>query len=171
MAKKPNGNKQRVMDVEELKKFWAQKEAMERGEEPPTVEKAHVIRIDTPPVGTVPTDQTPANKTLTDGEGKSLSISDVLAQHDINPIDELLRMYNERVEDPNSPDNGKFVMAPPERRALMKELLKYTHPQLKAVEHKGNAGGNQIVVVLKMPDGSVQHKEFEQRGKVVDVPA
>ena len=134
-----------------------------RGEEyiPPVPTHAHVVRLESPPVGTEPTDQTPPKQTLAAVGGSSLS--EILERHDIEPIEELITMYHERDEE------GKFVMSPAERRSLMKELLKYKHPQLKAVEHKGRPEDNRITVVIQMPDGSRAATQVEQRGKVVDV--
>jgi hypothetical protein len=172
-AKRPKTVPQRVPTIEEIKEINRRRNTP--GYEPqPTPStpaggssKPVTIKIDSPPVGVIPVDQTPT-QTLAKVEGKSLCVSEILAQHDINPVEELLAMYNERVEDPESPDYGKFVMSRSERVSLMKEIMKYQHPTLKAVEHKGNADDRRITVVLMMPDGTSHHKDVEQRGKVID---
>lgn len=131
--------------------------------------KASVVRLDSPPVGVIPTDQTPTKTLLPEEvDGGRRDVSQILEEAGIEPLDELLAMYNERVDDPGSKDHGKFVMSPGERRALMKELLKYKHPQLKSVEHTGNGGDNRVVVVLQMPDGTQKSHAVEARGKVID---
>jgi len=126
--------------------------------------KPVTIRLDDPPPALVDP------KTLSARSEKSLCVSQILEQHGIDPVEELIAMYNERVEDPNSPDYGKFVMSRSERVSLMKEILRYQHPTLKAVEHKGNADDRRVTVVLMMPDGTSHRNDVEQRGKVVDVP-
>lgn len=134
--------------------------------------KAHAVRIETPPVGVIATDQTP-KQTLANEEIKVLSqrkitVAEILARHDLDPVEEMLAMYNERVEDPNSPDYGKFVMTRAERLSIMREILKYQHPTLKAVEHTGDKESNRITVILQMPDGSREHKDIAARGKILD---
>jgi hypothetical protein len=126
--------------------------------------KPVTIRLDDPPPDVV------SNKTLSLSarSERSLCISQILEKHDIDPVEELITMYNERNEDPESPDYGKFVMSRSERVSLMKEILKYQHPTLKAVEHKGNADDKRVTVVLMMPDGSTHRNDVEQRGKVID---
>jgi hypothetical protein len=125
-----------------------------------------VTRISEPPPEIVTPNQTLSNVVAE----KRLSVTDILKQHDINPVEELLAMYNERVEDPDSQDYGRFVMTRAERVSLMKEILRYQHPTLKAVEHKGDPESNRITVVLMMPDGSRSEQTTAQRGKVIDVP-
>lgn len=132
----------------------------------PTPGMNQVTRISEPPPQIVTPSQTLSPVT----SEKRLSVADILKQHDINPVEELLTMYNERVEDPNSPDHGKFVMTRAERVSLMKEILRYQHPTLKAVEHKGDPESNKITVVLMMPDGTRSESTAAQRGKVIDVP-
>ena len=165
--------KQRVPTVEEIKERLKQKANPNYNPKPtentPTAgtTKPVAIRIPSPPVSLTPVDQTPS-ETLSRVEGRSLSISQILESHDINPVEELLAMYNERVGDPEDPNYGKFVMSRAERVSLMKEIMKYQHPTLKAVEHKGNPDDKRITVVLMLPDGTKMHKDVEQRGKVID---
>lgn len=140
-----------------------------KGEDPI---KAHAVRIETPPVGLIATDQTP-NQTLAPGNMKMVApikdtVAQILARHDLDPVEEMLSMYNERVEDPDSPDYGRFVMTRAERLSIMREILKYQHPTLKAVEHTGDRESNRITVVLQMPDGSRSEKEIAARGKIID---
>jgi hypothetical protein len=104
---------------------------------------------------------------LKDAEVRNVAL--ILKEQGIDPIIELTDAYNARDEDPESINYGKFLMPPVERRALMKELLKYVHPQLKSIDHQGNGGGNKVIVVLQMPDGSQSVKEVEARGKQIDV--
>lgn len=112
--------------------------------------KAQVQRIESPPVGLTPVEQTP-NETLSSLTEKRVhDISAVLSAAGIDPVQELIDAYNER------DDEGKFVMSAQERRSLMKELMKYTHPQLKAVDHSGTID-KRVVVVLEMPDGSTRN--------------
>lgn len=117
----------------------------------------------------------PAPKAITQRLDQTLSsprerlgLQQILEAEGIDPVKELLDAYNERVDDPGSPDHGKFVMSPGERRSLMRELLKYTHPQLKSVDHSGTID-NKLTVVLRMPDGTTHAKDVEQRGKPIDV--
>lgn len=132
----------------------------------PTPGMNQTVRINSPPAEIV----TP-NKTLSPVVSeKRLSVTDILKQHEINPVEELLTMYNERVEDPDSQDYGKFVMTRAERVSLMKEILRYQHPTLKAVEHKGDPESNRITVVLMMPDGSKSEPTSAQKGVTIDVP-
>jgi len=174
MAKR---EKQRVPSVEEIQELQRRKKELATatiGATGPVMIKAPLnmsneprmgaaVRISTPPVGLVATDQSP--KTLS--PDKPASLGDILISQDLDPAAELLRMYNEREEDINSPDYGKFVMKPNERRHLMLELLKYTHPQLKSIDHKGMTN-NAVTVILNMPDGTQSHKQVESRGKVID---
>lgn len=132
----------------------------------PTPGMNQVTRISDPPPQVVSPNQTLSPVT----SEKKLSVTDILKQHDINPVEELLAMYNERVEDPDSPDYGRFVMTRAERVSLMKEILRYQHPTLKAVEHKGDPESNKITVVLMMPDGSRSESTAAQRGTLIDVP-
>jgi hypothetical protein len=156
----------RVPSVEEIQRLNELREAREKGIEPPI--RASVVRIEAPPVGVIPTDQTPP-KTLAEVEEKThLTVAEILKREQIDPIEELLTMYNERDEDPDSPNYGKFVMSRAERVSLMKEIMRYQHPTLKAVEHKGNVADQKITVVLMMPDGSQHHKNVAQRGEVLD---
>ena len=172
-AKRQYTPKQRVPTIEEIQEINRRRNTP--GYEPqPTPAtpaggsaKPVTIKIDSPPVGVIPVDQTPP-QTLSNEVGKSLCVSQILDQHGINPVEELIAMYNERVEDPESPDYGKFVMSRAERVSLMKEIMKYQHPTLKAVEHKGSADDRRITVVLMMPDGSKQVNDVAQRGKVID---
>jgi hypothetical protein len=98
----------------------------------------------------------------------SRSVAQILEEFQIDPVEELLAAYNERVEDPDSPDHGKFVMTRAERVSIMKEILKYRHPTLKATEHKGSADDRSITIVMMMPDGTKTETMTEARGKVID---
>lgn len=135
------------------------------------VPPAKAYPIETPPLGpganVVNTTKTLLSEVPTEEEQKTVSA--ILEKAGINPVEELVRMYEEKVDDPEDPNFGKFVMSPGERRALMKEMLKYTHPQLKSVEHTGNGADNKLVVVLQMPNGEERAQEVEKRGKVIDV--
>ena len=158
--------------VEEIKEILRLKQALKGAVvgtapvyiETPVVEKQKPVRISTPLLPNKEIDQTLSTHTSTP---KKMAVADILAEANIDPVKELLDAYNERIDDPGSPDHGKFVMSPGERRALMKEMLKYTHPMLKSVEHTG-MGDNKIVVVLNMPDGSMKTQEIEARGKVIN---
>jgi len=155
----------RIPTVEEIQAFNKRREELRTGVVSAEPIKAQVIRIATPPVSEKPVDQTP--QTLSN-EVRKMSVTEILEQNDINPIEELLAMYNEREEDPDSPNYGKFIMSRGERVSLMKEIMKYQHPTLKAVEHKGGDTDRRITVVLMMPDGSSHSQKVEQRGKVID---
>lgn len=159
----------RAPTVEEILEIKRKKAALSDqmvGTEPVMVDAPIIAPVQRmTPVGLVPVDQTPT-ETLSNQGGRR-EIQRILEEAGIDPVAELIAAYNERVDDPLSPDNGKFVMAPHERRTLMKEMLKYTHPQLKAVEHTGT-DDKRITVVLQMPDGSRSSQEVQARGKVID---
>ena len=172
MARQP----QKVPTVDEIQEIIRRRQAGEpwktsaeqvMEKEKPTPTRARVVRIANPPVSLIPQDQTPP-KTLSTVD-KRKSVTDILAEFGLDPIDELLSMYNERIEDPESPDYGKFVMSRAERVSLMKEIMKYQHPTLKAVEHKGSTDDRSITVVLMMPGGDRVEQKVEQRGKAIDV--
>lgn len=128
------------------------------------------IRIDSPPPEYVTAEESPSKTLSPVGRPqKQKTVSDILNEHDINPVEELIAMYNERNEDPDHPDYGKFIMSRAERVSIMREILKYQHPTLKAVEHKGDPESSKITVVLMMPDGSRTERDVAQRGKIIDV--
>lgn len=115
----------------------------------------------------------PRGITQTLGSTETLSrsglvVSQILENAGINPVQELVDAYMEREDDPMSDNFGKFKMSPGERRSLMKEMLKYTHPQLKNIDHSGTVD-NRITVIIKMPDGSMSSQDVAQRGKPIDV--
>lgn len=144
------------------------------GENPPEAEpsvvkpRASEVTVELLGSGTgIATPPEPTNQTLSPRPRKR-TVGDILEEAGIDPTEELIEMYNRRIEDPNSPDHGKFAMSQSERVSIMRELLKYQHPTLKAVEHTGNTEDNRIVVVLQMPDGSRTQQHVESRGKVTD---
>lgn len=83
---------------------------------------------------------------------------DILDRNKLDPVQELIDMYHDRDED------GELTMKRGERIALMKELMKYVHPQKKTTDG-GNRGQGNLVVVLNMPDGSQDQRVLDVRSK------
>lgn len=125
-------------------------------------DRLDVARAETPPPKALPMNGR-SNQTLSQPkEAFITTLAKALAAQEIDPIEELVTMYKERDEE------GNFVMSRGERSALMKDLLQYIHPKLKAVEHRGQEDRS-LTVVLVMPDGTSQQRQVERRGDPIDV--
>lgn len=90
------------------------------------------------PTVVVPRKLTPAQRRA--------KIDEVLAEYGIDPVRELLEMYNE------TDQNGDYVMSPKERKALMQELLQYMTPKLKAVDMRAAVKGDINVNIVSFKD-------------------
>ena len=73
-------------------------------------------------------------------------IDEVLEEYGIDPVRELLEMYNE------TDQNGDYVMSSKERKALMQEMLQYMTPKLKAVDMRAAVKGDINVNIVSFKD-------------------
>lgn len=83
------------------------------------------------------------------------ALSQILEEEDCHPLKELIRMYKLTNED------GSYALPMKERIAIMKELLQYTGPKLKAVDIKKELKGNINITIRQFGKNSPAPRTLE----------
>lgn len=84
-------------------------------------------------------------------------LDSILADQKIEPLREIIRLYNATRED------GSFVLAPDQRVAIMEKLMPYRYPKYKPVA-MAQTGPKKVTLVIK--NFTIKHGA---EGKILDV--
>jgi hypothetical protein len=120
--------------VEEIRARLA-KQKVEKVE---AVAKAQATRSLPPP--------RPPRATISNTDDLRSFVRQTLAHREIDPIEELIDMYEE------TDGEGNYTMAPRDRKSLMLELLKYIAPQLKSMDINASIKSDVQVSIVRFSD-------------------
>jgi len=93
-----------------------------------------------------------------------LSVKELFARHDLNPIEEFIKLLRETKIDP---DTGEEVpsLKNEERIAVLRELAQYHSPKLKATEVRGGTQNTLTIKVL----GFGQQAALPEKANIITI--
>lgn len=128
--------KNRVMSVEEI---LARKELREKGQNPDSATEVLALRNRVKDAEEALAKKN--EKPSTPAEARR-SLEQLLDFYEVSPAEELIKIAMEKKGD------GSFFLSIMDRAAIWQGMMRYTTPQLKAVEHSGKIDTNINVTVM-----------------------